>query len=111
MFTLFGYSDNIETWFWNNNPIPNNIDQIIIFCPLNVDKNYLRNWTRRYTSKIRKVITYQQLLRELLLHGLELIENICEDFNGNPNTFDELKEYKNRIRLALINVYAQQMNT
>jgi hypothetical protein len=109
-FTLFTYSDNIDTWLWNNNPIPDNLEQIIIFCPFADDRQYFRKWTRRYTRKVIDIITCKALERELLIFGMRYIDNLCSNFQGNQNTLQLLEKHRERIRLALINAFAHAAN-
>ncbi len=105
--TLFVYSNNIETWLWNNNQIPDNIDQIIIFCVSSGEKQYYHDWTRRYTQKVTDVITWNELERELLIHGLTFIGKLCSNFQENPQLLELLQQQQERIRLALIQLLDQ----
>jgi hypothetical protein len=109
-FTLFTYSDNIETWLWNNNPIPDNLDQIIIFCQFPDERKYIRDWIRRYTRKVKDIITCNALKRELLLFGMKYIDDLCSNFKGNTNTLQLLQGHREQIRLALVNAFAQAAN-
>jgi hypothetical protein len=60
-FILFIYCNNIERWLWNNNPIPDNLEEIIIFCPFADDVQFYRDWTRRFIRKVTDIITFDQL--------------------------------------------------
>ena len=68
-FTLFAYSGNIQTQLQKNNLIPNNLDEIILFCPIAYEKGYLRSYTKRYTQKIMGIITCDAFEREALIFG------------------------------------------
>jgi hypothetical protein len=109
-FTLFTYSDNIDTWLWNNNPIPDNLEEIIIFCPFYENIQYYADWTRRYTKKVTNIVTFDQLERELLVFGMTYINNLCSNFQGDENTRHLLEAHRERIRLALRNAFAQAAN-
>jgi len=117
IFTLFAYSENIKTWFMNNNVIPtqldniicnenvipNHLDQIIIFCQFTDEKNYWRDWTRRYTDKVNKIITFDQLERETLIFGMKYIDDISTHFRNNQNIYHLLRQNHENLRLALTN--------
>lgn len=101
-FTLFAYSGNIETWLWNNNPLPDNLNEIILFCPLANDKGYLKRWTKRFTQKIKRIYTIDELEREILTFGMSYIQDLLEYFDGNNDKIDSLREEHERMRLALM---------
>jgi hypothetical protein len=107
---LFTYSDNIDTWLWNNNPIPDNLEEIIIFCPFPENIQYYKDWTRRYTRRVTNIFTYNILERELLIFGMRYIDNLRSNLQGNQETLQLLTEHREKIRLALINAFAQAAN-
>jgi hypothetical protein len=109
-FILFTYCDNIETWLWNNKPIPDNLEEIIIFCPFPDDVQFYRDWARRYTRKVTDIITFDQLERQLLIFGRKYIRNLCLNFQGDDKTRQLLKAHLERINLALINLIRQTIN-
>lgn len=123
-FTLFAYSENIETWFKNNNVIPgqlddiicnynvipDHLDDIIIFCRFPNEKEYWRGWTRRYTDKVKKIVTFDQLEREALMSGMKYIDDISPQFINNQNIYNSLRQNHENIRLALINSFQNAAN-
>jgi hypothetical protein len=109
-FTLFTYSENIQTWLWNKDPIPDNLHQIIIFCPPFDERKYIRDWTKRFTRTVKDVITCDDLGRELLLFGMRYIDDLCSNFKGNANTLQLLLTHQEQIRLALVNAFAEATN-
>jgi hypothetical protein len=109
-FTLFAYSGNIQTWLWNNNIIPNNLDDIIIFCAHQKDQQFVKAWTRRYTQKIRDVILCDELERELLLFGMKYIKKIRLEFQDNQSILNLLDEDYRKMCLALMACFAQLAN-
>ncbi|CAF1338019.1 unnamed protein product [Adineta ricciae] len=99
-FALFGHEDNIRTWFYNNNIIPDNLEDIIVF---GVDKKDLRSfkqWLRRYSRNIQTVLPTDQLERELIMFGMRHIENVLDDFQ-DPNTKNLLKQDLQKLHAAL----------
>ena len=109
-FTLFAYGSNVETWLWNNNLIPDQLDEIIVFCPNSNNRDYLKDWLRRYTHKIKDVIICDELDRESLIFGMKYIKKLYSFFKDDQGVLDLLKrEYKN-IALALINSLANEVN-
>jgi len=109
-FTLFAYSENIATWFWNNNVIPENLDEIIIFCPFADEKDYWRKWTRRYTQKIKNVITYDAFEREALIFGMKYIDDLRLHFKNNGDILNILEDNYTRMCLALSNSFGRAAN-
>lgn len=91
-FTLFSYSGNIERWLWNNNLIPKNLENIILFCPFEDDIEYLTDWTRTYTNRVRKVIYYKSLEKQILLEGIEYILNLIGFYQNNQNAIQLLNQ-------------------
>jgi hypothetical protein len=109
-FTLFTYSDNIDTWLWNNNPITDNLEEIIIFCPFPENIQYYTDWTRRYTKKVTIIVTFDQLERELLVFGMKYINNLCSNFQGDENTRQLLETHRKKIHSASRNAFDQAAN-
>jgi len=123
-FILFAYSENIETWFKNNNVIPSQLDDIIcnynlipdhlndiiIFCRFPNEKEYWRDWTRRYTEKVKQIVTFDQLEREALMFGMRYIDDISPQFINNQNIYNSLRQNHENIRLALINSFQNAAN-
>jgi hypothetical protein len=109
-FILFTYCNNIETWLWNNNPIPDNLEEIIIFCPFSSDIQFYRDWARRFTRKVIDIITFDQLERQLLIFGTKYIGNLCSNLKGDDKTRQLLEKHQERIHLALINLLRQTVN-
>ncbi|CAF1201533.1 unnamed protein product [Adineta steineri] len=107
-FTLFSYIGNILTWLWNNNAIPDHLNHIIIFCPSSSDKKYLQAWTKRYTKKIRDIITHDALDRELLIAGMKYIEELCS-YCEDEGVLNLLKEDHKKVCLALMYSVANQI--
>jgi len=109
-FSLFTYSDNIERWLWNHNPIPDNLEEILIFCPFPDNVQYYTDWTRHYTKKVTKIVTFDQLERELLIFGARYISNLWLDFQGDNEIRDSLRTHLERIHAALENAIEQAAN-
>ncbi len=107
-FTIFTYSGNIRTWLAKNNHIPNNVDSIIIFCPFSNEIEYWKRWTRRYTQKIKDVITYDVLERQLLMFGIKYIEDLFFNFQNDEQIFNLLKEDRTKMCLALVNCFEKE---
>jgi hypothetical protein len=95
--TLFTYCENIQTWLYNNNPIPENVSEIIIFCSCPRDVQFYNYWIRRYTQKVTDVITINQLERQLLLIGMNYIKKLCLNLRDDDNTGQLLETYHERI--------------
>ena len=108
--TLFSYSDIIQTWFYNKNPIPDNVQQIIIICPSTEEIDYFKRWTRRYTKKVTKVITYNQFQRELLVFGTNYIEMLYFTLDDDDETQQSLKQHRQNLCSALIDIFQQESN-
>lgn len=98
-YTLFSYFDNIETWLWNSHPIHDNLETIIVFCPNHLIQ-YGRDWIKRH-GKIKRVVTYAQLERELLIAGLNYLNSLCDDLDENSNECIRLRRQQKRICQAL----------
>jgi len=109
-FTLFSYSGDIQTWFWNNNIIPNNLIDIFLFCAHHEDQKFFEAWARRYKQNIRDVITCDQLERELLIFGMKYIEKMRSKFQHNQGILNLLNEDYKKICLALMDCLAQAAN-
>ncbi|CAF1366549.1 unnamed protein product [Adineta steineri] len=109
LYTLFAYSENIETWLLNNK-IPDHLDEIIIFCLPSDDKQYLKSWTRRYTQKIKDIITYDELERDLLLFGMKYIKDLYPCFQHDEGILNLLKEDHKKMGLALIDCLGKEIN-
>ncbi|CAF1264520.1 unnamed protein product [Adineta steineri] len=109
LFTLFAYSENIETWLLNNK-IPDHLHEIIIFCLPTDDKQYLKSWTRRYTQKIKDIITYDELERDLLLFGMKYIKELYLYFQDDEGILNLLKEDHKKMGLALIDCLGKEIN-
>ncbi|CAF1308745.1 unnamed protein product [Adineta steineri] len=109
LYTLFAYSENIETWLLNNK-IPDHLDEIIIFCLPSDDKQYLKSWTRRYTQKIKDIITYDELERDLLLFGMKYIKDLYPCFQDDEGILNLLKEDHKKMGLALIDCLGKEIS-
>jgi hypothetical protein len=107
-FSLFAYSDNIQTWLWNHNVIPNHLDEIIIFCPPN-EKQYFKDWLRRYTHKIKEIVICDELDRETLLFGMKYIKNLYAFFKDDHGVLNLLKEEYRKMGLALIDSFQDEV--
>lgn len=91
-FTLFAYSENMVLWLKEKLNIPNNLIKIIIFCPLDEDKYYLQEWTRRYSEKIKKIVTFVQLEYELLFFEIEYIQDLMKKSKNDLDLYCLLEE-------------------
>jgi len=100
-FVLFGYSDNIETWLWNNNRIPNNLEEINIFCPFREDIEYLRQFTNSRTDKVKQIFQYSSIERHLVIYGMDYIFNLINDYQNQPNVFQRLVDLYTSLSLVL----------
>ncbi|CAF1086123.1 unnamed protein product [Rotaria magnacalcarata] len=100
--TLFVDDGNMQTWLLNDS-VEVNVDDINIFCRNIYDKEYFKRWKRRQERRIRNIITYDELNRELLLFGMKLIKELCVYFKDDHGILNLLEEDYERIRLALIN--------
>ena len=102
--TLFIYCDNIQTWIWNGDSIPDNVDQIIVFCPCANDKSVFLNWANRYVRKEKEthIYTFDQLEYGLLVFGMNYICELCLKAKENSDDLVRLKLLKENICLALI---------
>jgi hypothetical protein len=107
-FTLFTYSGNIQTWLSKDNHIPNNVDCIVIFCPYASEVEYWKRWTRRYTKKIKAVIMYDELERELLMFGIKYIEDLLLHFQDDKGILNLLTEDRGKMCLALANYFMRE---
>ncbi|CAF1197856.1 unnamed protein product [Adineta steineri] len=109
LFTLFAYSENIETWLLNNK-IPDHLDEIIIFCLPSDDQQYLKSWGRRYTDKIKDINSYDELQRDLLLFGMKYIKKLFSYFQDDGGILNLLKADYKKLGLALIDSFAKEVN-
>ncbi|CAF1117233.1 unnamed protein product [Adineta steineri] len=109
LFTLFAYSENIETWLLNNK-IPDHLDEIIIFCLPSDDQQYLKSWARRYTDKIKDINSYDELERDLLLFGMKYIKKLYSYFQDDGGILNLLKADYKKLGLALIDSFAKEVN-
>jgi len=91
-FTLFAYSENMVLWLKKKFDMPNNLTKIVIFCRLDEDKYYLQKWTRRYSEKIKKIVTFVQLEYELLFFGIEYIQDLMKQSKDNLDLYFLLEE-------------------
>ncbi len=107
-FTLFTYSGNIRTWLSKNNRIPNNVDRIIIFCPFASEVEHWKRWTRRYIQKIKAVITYDALERELLMFGIKYIEGLFLHFQDDKGILNLLNEDRRKMCSALADCFERE---
>lgn len=104
-FILFVYSENMVSWLKDNTKIPENLAKIIIFCALNEDKFYLQRWRRRYSEKVKKIVTFIQLEYELLIFGIEYIQNLFQRFKKDPSLSRLLEENYQQLRSGLMNYF------
>ncbi|CAF1124013.1 unnamed protein product [Adineta steineri] len=109
-FTLFAYSENIYTWLWNNNVIPQNLNNITIFCLSDNDKKFLTDWARRYTQRVKEVITCDKLERELLFFGMKFIEKMRSEYHDDEGILNLLDADHTRLRLALMYSLMEDVN-
>ena len=109
-FTLFGYSGNIETWLWNHHIIPDHLDEIIMFCPNAIDREYFRRWARRYTHKVKDFILYDELDRESLIFGMKYVNNLHTYFQHDETILNLLREDHRKMTLALMDCLAKEIN-
>ncbi|CAF3354530.1 unnamed protein product [Rotaria socialis] len=100
--TLFVDDVNMQAWLLNGS-VDVNVDDINIFCRNIYDKEYFKRWKRRQERRIRNIITYDELNRELLLFGMKLIKELCVYFQDDHGILNLLEADYERIRLALIN--------
>ena len=106
-FTLFTLDQNISTWLWNHNPIPNNLQEIIMFCLDQEDIHYYTDYTRPYTTKITNVITFDQLERHLLVSGMNYLGNISLNLEEDDPRQLVLEEHIEKLRLASSHALSQ----
>jgi hypothetical protein len=110
IFSLFAYSENIRTWLWNHNVIPDHLEEIIIYCPSPNDKKYLKAWSKRFTHKIKDIIECNELDRESLIFGMKYIKNLYPFFKDDVGILNLLKEEYRRIGVALIASLANEVS-
>jgi hypothetical protein len=108
-FTLFVYSENIKSWIDGNNPIPDNLHEIIIFCPNSDDQAYFNDWADRL-RQVKDIITYDELDHKSLLSGIKHIKKIRSSFQGNQGLLNLLKEDYRRMCEALSNYFIYEAN-
>lgn len=108
-FTLFAHSKNMQVWLCSN-IIRENLEDIIIFCSSSADRKYLKDWTRRYTEKIRNIIVYNDLDRDLLIFGLKHIKVLQSKCRGSQIELQSLTEDFNEICLALMDNLKTEMD-
>lgn len=94
-FILFSYLDNMETWLWNNNPISDNLENIILFSQNNLTQ-YLKDYFRRF-RKIKKIINFNQLEQELLIVGMNYFNDLCQGLSENDPMYNVLREKERQI--------------
>lgn len=104
-FILFAYSDDMVSWLKSRTKIPDNLTKIIIFCAPSEDKHYLQRWIRRYSDKIKKIVTFTQLEYELLVCGIEYIQNLFQRFKKDEKLSLLLDENYQQLRSALLNYF------
>ena len=102
--SLFVHKENMETWIWNNNPIDDNLNQIIVFCHFDHERNHFRDWSRRYTSRPLTIIRCDELPRELLVFGMNYLNNLAALFQNNAPVHQRLRQQQRRLCVALINL-------
>ncbi|UJR24515.1 hypothetical protein I4U23_005890 [Adineta vaga] len=98
-FTLFGFEENIRTWFYNNNPIPRNLEDITVFG--GNGGRMFKAWARRYTKNIREVFTSEEFEQNLLMFGLKHVRDAMNDFEGNFGVLNLLEQDFGEIHSAL----------
>ncbi len=84
------------------------MDSIIIFCPSASEIEYWKRWTRRYTQKIKDVITYDVLEHQLLIFGIKYIEDLFLHFQNDEGILNLLKEDRTKMCLALTNCFLRE---
>lgn len=114
MITLFAYYENIQQWLSMNLSIPNNINTIKIFCPLN-DQVYFTNWAKRYmqrySSRIFDVFTFEELNHVLLLYGVELLKKRRPYLPSDSNLQDTLDSDYKKLCQALANYFLRETHS
>ena len=103
LFTLF---NNIQRWSRNN--YPKNLDKILIFHFFDNEKEFIRDWMKRYTSKVDKIISFNELERELLIFGLNYLNDLCSLFQNNPLFYQQLRQKQIKLTQALLDVLQQE---
>lgn len=100
--TLFSYSDNIRTWYaMFGDTVPHNLKEIQIFCTSEEDMEYIKTWVRRLAPRRTEAFVYDALNWRLLHYGIQYLEKIEREFNG------QLKETIRNHRILLTHTLAQ----
>lgn len=113
MITLFAYEKNIQQWLTNNMNIPNNLQNIKIFCHSD-DQFYITEWTNRHRHQFNNinfdVIDFENLNYNLLLFGLEHIRRLRREFNEDFGILNLLDRDYKQICQSLGNDALQRAN-
>ena len=108
IFTLFVSSENMQAWLCTH-VARGNLDEVIIFCSSPDNRQYWKDWARRYTEKVRDVIVHNDLDRDLLIFGLKYIKALKSHFQGSQSEMQSLREDYNEICLALMDYLNTQI--
>jgi hypothetical protein len=114
MVTLFAYDENMQHWLANGIDIPNNIQEIKIFCN-SADQSFVNAWTRRHKQRFKnimlEIINCDTLNYRLLLFGADHLKTLHSDFRPRSRSQKQShRNYKNICRV-LADYFWQEANS
>jgi hypothetical protein len=113
MITLFASDRKMEQWLTSIIDIPNNLQEIIVFCHSN-DQKCFTDWANRYMQRFRNIIgdiiTFEHLNHDLLLFGLEHIEKLRREFVDDYGILNLLDSDYREISRSLRNHASQRVS-
>ncbi|CAF1170795.1 unnamed protein product [Adineta steineri] len=111
LITLFGWDENMQQWLANATSIPDNLQEIKIFCNSS-DRLFVNAWARRHLHRFNnttfEIINCDKLNYGLLLFGVDYLKKLDSDYPPNSPLQMQLRLNYKRICRALANYFLQE---